>query len=93
MPCWYGTGKSASSGIALRRENRCTMATSRGRPSASFSSNGRMRDELLDEMLFMSLPHARVEIASWEEDYNRERPHSSLGYAIPAAFAAELDKQ
>lgn len=52
-----------------------------------------MRDELLDEMLFMSLPHARVEIASWEEDYNRERPHSSLGYAIPAAFAAELDKQ
>jgi len=26
-------------------------------------------------------------------DYNRERPHSSLGYATPAAFAAELDKQ
>ncbi len=27
------------------------------------------------------------------EDYNQERPHSSLGYATPAAFAAELDKQ
>ncbi|WP_156416671.1 MULTISPECIES: IS3 family transposase [unclassified Sphingopyxis] len=57
------------------------------------SFNGRMRDELLNETLFMSLAHARVEIAAWVEDYNRERPHSSLGYRAPAAFAAELDKQ
>ena len=26
-------------------------------------------------------------------DYNTERPHSSLGYATPAAFAAELEQQ
>jgi putative transposase len=52
-----------------------------------------MRDELLNETLFMSLAHARAEIAVWAEDYNRERPHSSLGCATPAAFAAELDKQ
>ena len=57
------------------------------------SFNGRMRDELLNETLFMSLAHARVEIVAWVDDYNRERPHSSLGYATPAAFAAELDKQ
>ena len=57
------------------------------------SFNGRMRDELLNETLFLSMTHARVEIAAWVEDYNRERPHSSLGYATPAAFAAELDKQ
>ena len=57
------------------------------------SFNGRMRDELLNETLFLSLAHARVEIAAWVEDYNRERPHSSLGYATPAAFAAELNKQ
>lgn len=57
------------------------------------SFNGRMRDELLNETLFMSMAHARVEIAAWVDDYNRERPHSSLGYATPAAFAAELDKQ
>mgnify|MGYP001138680537 FL=1 len=57
------------------------------------SFNGRMRDELLNATLFMSLAHARVEIAAWVENYNRERPHSSLGYAIPAAFAAELNKQ
>ncbi|MDE0900796.1 MAG: IS3 family transposase [Erythrobacter sp.] len=57
------------------------------------SFNGRMRDELLNETLFLSMAHARVEIAAWVDDYNRERPHSSLGYATPAAFAAELDKQ
>ncbi len=60
---------------------------------AALRVNGRMRDELLNETLFLSMAHARVEIAAWVEDYNRERPHSSLGYATPAAFAAELDKQ
>jgi len=57
------------------------------------SFNGRMRDELLNETLFISLPHARVVILAWVEDYNTERPHSSLGYTTPAAFAAELEKQ
>ena len=57
------------------------------------SFNGRMRDELLNETLFLSLAHARVEIAAWMEDYNQERPHSALGYATPAVFAAKLDKQ
>jgi hypothetical protein len=52
-----------------------------------------MRDELLNETLFLSMAHARVEIAAWVVDYNRERPHSSLGYGTPAAFAAELEKQ
>jgi transposase InsO family protein len=57
------------------------------------SFNGRMCDELLNETLFLSMNDARVETAAWVEDYNRERPHSSLGYRAPAAFAAELDKQ
>jgi len=57
------------------------------------SFNGRMRDELLNETLFLSLAHARVEIAAWVEDYNRERPHSSLGYETPAAYAAILERQ
>lgn len=56
------------------------------------SFNGRMRDELLNETLFMSLAHTRVEIAAWVEDYNRERPHSSLNYETPAALAAKMDK-
>ena len=57
------------------------------------SFNGRMRDELLNETLFTSIAHAREKIAAWADDYNVERPHSSLGYATPAAFAADLEKQ
>jgi putative transposase len=57
------------------------------------SFNGRMRDELLNETLFLSLAHARAVIRAWADDYNTERPHSSLGYATPAAFAAAIEKQ
>lgn len=57
------------------------------------SFNGRMRNELLNETLFLSLDHARTAIAAWAEDYNQHRPHSALGYETPAAFAAELNKQ
>jgi putative transposase len=32
------------------------------------SFNGRMRDELLNETLFLSMAHVRVEIGAWVED-------------------------
>jgi putative transposase len=54
------------------------------------SFNGRMRDELLNETLFLGLRHARAKVASWTTDYNTERPHSALGYLTPAAQAALL---
>ena len=54
------------------------------------SFNGRMRDELLNETLFRDLDHARLAIGVWVADYNLQRPHSSLGYLTPAAFAANL---
>lgn len=54
------------------------------------SFNGRMRDELLNETLFLGPAHARSLIAEWVTDYNEVRPHSSLGYRTPAAFAAGL---
>nr|WP_176497151.1 IS3 family transposase [Sphingomonas sp. HMP6] len=57
------------------------------------SFNGRMRDELLNETLFFTVRQARSILARWVDDYNTERPHSSLGYATPAAFAADLEKQ
>ena len=57
------------------------------------SFNGRMRDELLNETLFFTVRQARAILARWVDDYNTERPHSSLGYATPAAFAAELEQQ
>jgi transposase InsO family protein len=54
------------------------------------SFNGRMRDELLNETLFFSLDHARQVIGAWVHDYNTARPHSSLAYQTPAAYAANL---
>ena len=52
--------------------------------------NGRMRDELLNETLFRDLDHARSALARWVADYNESRPHSALGYATPAAYAASF---
>ena len=53
------------------------------------------REAILEaaKTLFLSLGQAREIIAAWVDDYNTERPHSSLGYATPAAFAAGLEKQ
>jgi putative transposase len=54
------------------------------------SFNGRMRDELLNESLFIDLGQARKLISAWIADYNTARPHSSLGYKTPAAYAGTL---
>jgi len=54
------------------------------------SFNGRMRDELLNESLFLDLDQARQIIDAWVADYNTARPHSSLGYKTPAAYAHQL---
>ncbi len=70
--------------------------TTPGKPTENAfveSFNGRMRDELLNETLFTSLGHVREKIAQWAHDFNHERPHSSLGYVTPAAFAAKFAKQ
>ena len=54
------------------------------------SFNGSFRDELLNETLFSSLTEARETITAWKEDYNRHRPHSSLGNLTPKEFALKL---
>ncbi len=51
------------------------------------SFNGRLRDELLNETLFVSLDHAREVLADWRDDYNTVRPHSAIGNLPPATFA------
>jgi len=53
------------------------------------SFNGKFRDECLNEHWFLTLVHARQEIARWRRDYNEVRPHSSVGRIPPAQFAAQ----
>jgi putative transposase len=51
------------------------------------SFNGRFRDECLNQHWFISLEEAREVIEEWREDYNQQRPHSSLKQQTPAEFA------
>ena len=57
------------------------------------SFNGSFRDECLNETLFTSLSEARSQITAWKEDYNRNRPHSSLGNLTPYEFATKMTLQ
>ncbi len=52
--------------------------------------NSKMRDELLNETLFVGLDRAREAVARWVADYNLARPHSAPDCQTPAAFAAQL---
>ena len=51
------------------------------------SFNGRFRDECLNQNLFHDVRDAKEKVEIWRRDYNTIRPHSSLNYATPAAFA------
>jgi transposase InsO family protein len=54
------------------------------------SFNGKLRDELLDGEIFFTLQEAKALIERWRQQYNRFRPHSSLGYRPPAPEAIEI---
>jgi putative transposase len=54
------------------------------------SFNARFRDECLDQHFFESLRDARALIADWRDDYNRLRPHTSLGGRSPNEFISSL---
>lgn len=51
------------------------------------SFNGKLRDELLNETIFISLDHARQALKSWKDDYNLVRPHSAIGNIPPYEYA------
>jgi putative transposase len=51
------------------------------------SFNGRLRDECLNANWFPTMNEAERKIEAWREEYNRERPHSSLCYQTPEEFA------
>jgi putative transposase len=54
------------------------------------SFHGRLRDECLNTSWFWNLFDARRKIEAWRQDYNSQRPHSSLGYRTPDEFARQL---
>jgi putative transposase len=57
------------------------------------SFNGKLEDELLNREQFETLKEAKVLVEDHRLDYNHRRPHSSLNYLTPAAFAASYTKK
>lgn len=53
------------------------------------SFNGKFRDECLNMELFVNRNQARLIIDNFRQQYNTQRPHSSLDYKTPAEFKAE----
>jgi putative transposase len=51
------------------------------------SFNGRLRDECLNEHIFTSYRNAQHIIKEWRNDYNQNRPHTSLNGLTPNEFA------
>ena len=56
------------------------------------SFNGKFRDECLNEHWFVTIDHARRVIENWREEYNVERPHSSLADLTPNEYARRVAK-
>lgn len=50
---------------------------------------GTFRNDCLDRWVFVNGHEARIVIEQWRQEYNHRRPHSSLGYLPPAAFAQQ----
>jgi transposase InsO family protein len=53
------------------------------------SFNRTFRGECLDRWIFANGQEAQRVIEHWRQEYNQRRPHSSLGYLTPAAFAEQ----
>jgi putative transposase len=51
---------------------------------------GRLRDECLNATWFRTLNHVRQILEQWRQEYNCERPHSSLDYRTPREFSIAM---
>jgi putative transposase len=56
------------------------------------SFHDKLRDELLNREIFYSLEEAKIILGSWRDEYNAERPHSSLNYQTPNEYAEAYAK-
>lgn len=51
------------------------------------SFHDKLRDELLNREIFTNLAEAQTMLEDWRNEYNDERPHSSLNYLTPNEYA------
>jgi putative transposase len=56
------------------------------------SFHSKLRDEFLNREEFENEAQAQALGTLWKEEYNTERPHSSLSYKTPAEYAAQFER-
>ena len=56
------------------------------------SFHSKLRDEFLNLEDFESQAQAQALGTLWKEEYNTERPHSSLAYKTPSEYAAKFER-
>lgn len=56
------------------------------------SFNGKVRDEFLNQHWFITLNEARDLAEKWRQDYNQNRPHSSLNGFTPNEFRRSFEE-
>jgi putative transposase len=81
--------------VLLARERAASLFIEPGRPWQNGyieSFHGRLRDELLDRESFLSIEEAQVRLEAHRHWYNRERPHSALGYRCPEEFRQDWER-
>lgn len=85
-------GAGAAHRVALHRSRQGSPELVEGPQQNGYveSFNGRLRDECLNETLFVSLGHARSVLRLWRDDYNHVRPHSGIGGLTPADAARRV---
>ncbi|WP_442907113.1 IS3 family transposase [Billgrantia diversa] len=72
------------------RERKVTLVHPAGQADAECVHRELQRQvprRLLNQHWFLSLADARHVITEWRTHYNHVRPHSSLGYLLPVAYA------
>jgi transposase InsO family protein len=66
------------------------LCTLRARDFVSGGIAVRVQDTVAHANWFRTVADARAKISAWRDEYNGERPHSSLGYRTPNEFAEVL---
>jgi len=88
--CDNGTEFTSKVFLKWSDENNVELCfIDKGKPTQNAfveSFNGKFRDECLNEEWFVDLNDARIKISNWRNEYNEERPHSSLGDLSPYEF-------
>lgn len=91
--CDNGTEFTSKAMFFWSQESRVALAFIQpGKPTQNAfveSVNGKFRNECLNLHWFRTIEEARYEIDLWRHHYNHERPHSSLNYLPPIAFAQQ----